>query len=116
MARSAASNQAPPGASNGLKATNIANELLNASNSRVRTFHPVLELHLLEVVMDCCGSESPDCKIVYKSVENYSGCASTESSIATSLGKLALMQGPTERQGKASPWLLENCVQHQRDV
>ena len=63
-ARSAVPNQAPSRARNSLKTTNIANELLNASNSRVRTFHPVLELHLPEIVMDCCGSESPDCKIV----------------------------------------------------
>src|SRR5277367_5045783 len=97
MARSAASNQAPP----------------RATNSRVRTFHPVLELHLPEIVMDCCGSESLDCKIVYKSVENYSGCASSESSVATSLGKLALMQGLTERQVETSPLAAGNCVQHQ---
>jgi hypothetical protein len=104
MARSAASYQAPPRASNSLKATNIANELLNASYNRVRTFHPVLELDLPEIVMEGCGSESPDCKIVknYKWLHARRLPSCRVLRRATSLGKLALVQGPTERQGETS--------------
>jgi hypothetical protein len=115
MARSAASYQAPPRASNSFKATNIANELLNASYSRVRTFHPVLKLDLPEIVMEGCGSESPDCKIVYKSVKNYSGCTHgacrrTESSVGPQvLANWLSCKG--QQRGRAKQ--VGNCVQHQ---
>jgi len=108
MAGSAASYQAPPRASNSLKATNIANELLNASYSRVRTFHPVLELDLPEIVMEGCGSESPDCKIVYKSVKNYSGCTHgacrlTESSVGRKSWQIGSHARANREAGRNKP-------------
>jgi hypothetical protein len=68
---------------------------------------------------DCCGSESPAARLstslsrtaVAARIHGAYHCA--ESSVAASLGKLALMQGPTERQGETSPLAAGNCVQHQ---
>lgn len=78
------------------------NELLNASNSRVRTFHPVLELHLPEIVWIIAAPSLQTARLSTSlsrttvAARIHDACRRTESSVAASLGKLALMQGPTE--------------------